>query len=75
MEMLQYLCWAELFLASYLNPRASFLGHLAGIAAGLIHVQVCALRQEAELMKCCCASSLSVQVAFIHPVACGAAYS
>ncbi|KXZ53472.1 hypothetical protein GPECTOR_7g922 [Gonium pectorale] len=35
----KYLCWAELVLASYLNPSASFLGHLAGILAGLLHVR------------------------------------
>lgn len=36
----KYLCWAELFLASYLNPQASFLGHLAGITAGFIHIKM-----------------------------------
>lgn len=40
--MLQYLAWAELFLASLFNPQASFLGHLAGILAGLLHVRVIA---------------------------------
>jgi hypothetical protein len=30
----QYLAWAELILASALNPRVSFLGHLCGIVAG-----------------------------------------
>lgn len=34
----QYMAWAELLLASFFNPRASFLGHLAGILAGLMHV-------------------------------------
>lgn len=36
------MCWAELVLASVFNPRASFLGHLAGILAGLLHVKVLA---------------------------------
>ncbi|GLC37106.1 hypothetical protein PLESTB_001391100 [Pleodorina starrii] len=36
----KYACWAELFLASYLTPHVSFLGHLAGILAGLLHVRV-----------------------------------
>lgn len=31
---LQYMAWAELFIASALNPRASFMGHLCGILAG-----------------------------------------
>lgn len=30
--------WTELFLASFLMPRVSFLGHLCGILAGLIYV-------------------------------------
>lgn len=38
----KYVCWAELVLASVFNPRASFLGHLAGILAGLLHVKVLA---------------------------------
>lgn len=38
----KYLCWAELFVASALNPRASFFGHLCGIAAGLAHVHLAA---------------------------------
>jgi membrane associated rhomboid family serine protease len=28
--------WGELFIASLLNPRASFVGHLSGIAAGYV---------------------------------------
>ncbi len=36
----QFLCWAELLVASFFNPRASFLGHLTGIVAGFIHVKV-----------------------------------
>lgn len=40
--MLQYMAWAELFLASLFNPQASFLGHLAGILAGLLHVRLLA---------------------------------
>eukprot|EP00879_Flechtneria_rotunda_P020493 GHRR01021561.1.p1 GENE.GHRR01021561.1~~GHRR01021561.1.p1 ORF type:complete len:250 (+),score=99.52 GHRR01021561.1:583-1332(+) len=38
----KYLAWAELVLASALNPQASFMGHLAGIFAGLLHVRVLA---------------------------------
>lgn len=34
----QYVCWAELFLVQFMMPRASFVGHLAGILAGLAHV-------------------------------------
>ena len=36
--LLQYLCWAELLLASAFNPSASFFGHLCGILAGFLHV-------------------------------------
>ena len=36
----KYLCWAELVVASLINPNASFLGHLTGIAAGFFHVKV-----------------------------------
>ena len=36
----KYLCWAELVVASLINPKASFLGHLTGIAAGFIHIKV-----------------------------------
>jgi hypothetical protein len=35
----KYICWAELVLASLLNPQASFFGHLCGILAGFIHVR------------------------------------
>jgi membrane associated rhomboid family serine protease len=40
--------WVELILASAVNPRASFSGHLCGILAGLLHVKVLgpALRQR-----------------------------
>lgn len=34
----KYMAWAELILASAFNPRASFFGHLCGIAAGAAHV-------------------------------------
>ncbi|GAX82456.1 hypothetical protein CEUSTIGMA_g9883.t1 [Chlamydomonas eustigma] len=37
---IKYLCWGELALASVINPHASFLGHLMGIMAGIIHVKV-----------------------------------
>ncbi len=37
---LQYVCWAELAYIQLLTPRASFLGHLGGILAGLLHVHV-----------------------------------
>jgi len=33
-----YVCWVELLLASYLNPRASFLANVCGIAAGWLHL-------------------------------------
>lgn len=39
---LQYLCWAELVLASLVSPNVSFMGHLAGIVAGFIHVKLLA---------------------------------
>jgi hypothetical protein len=38
----QYMAWAELLLASALNPQASFMGHLAGIFAGMLHVRLLA---------------------------------
>ena len=34
----KYVAWAELFLVQLLLPDASFLGHLAGILAGLAHL-------------------------------------
>lgn len=34
----QYVCWVELLVIQALAPRASMLGHLCGILAGLIHV-------------------------------------
>jgi hypothetical protein len=37
---LQYVCWAELAYIQLLTPKASFLGHLGGILAGLLHVHV-----------------------------------
>ena len=37
---MQYVCWAELVYIQLLTPRASFLGHLGGILAGLLHVNV-----------------------------------
>ena len=36
----QYVCWAELLYIQLLTPRASFVGHLGGILAGLLHVNV-----------------------------------
>ena len=36
----QYVCWAELLYIQLLTPKASFLGHLGGILAGLLHVNV-----------------------------------
>lgn len=36
----RHAAWLELIVASLVNPRASFAGHLAGIAAGLLHVKV-----------------------------------
>ena len=36
----QYVCWAELAYIQLLTPQASFLGHLGGILAGLLHVHV-----------------------------------
>ncbi|KAJ1388188.1 hypothetical protein B484DRAFT_459805 [Ochromonadaceae sp. CCMP2298] len=34
----KYAAWGELLLASLLSPRASFIGHLAGILAGQLYV-------------------------------------
>ena len=36
----QYVCWVELVVISVLTPNASFLGHLAGILAGLAHTRL-----------------------------------
>ena len=36
----QYVCCAELLYIQLLTPQASFLGHLGGILAGLLHVHV-----------------------------------
>ena len=36
----KYAAWAELVLASLISPNSSFLGHLCGIFAGLIHVYI-----------------------------------
>ncbi len=36
----QYVCWAELLYIQLLTPKASFMGHLGGILAGLLHVNV-----------------------------------
>ncbi|GMR31832.1 hypothetical protein PMAYCL1PPCAC_02027, partial [Pristionchus mayeri] len=33
----RYACWAELILIQMLSPNASFVGHLAGILAGLLY--------------------------------------
>ena len=38
--LLQYVTWAELIYIQMLTPNASFLGHLAGILAGMLHVTV-----------------------------------
>ena len=35
---MQYVTWAELLYIQLLTPNASFLGHLAGILAGMLHV-------------------------------------
>mmetsp|Transcript_14195 Transcript_14195/g.46342 ORF Transcript_14195/g.46342 Transcript_14195/m.46342 type:complete len:314 (+) Transcript_14195:120-1061(+) len=32
----RYAAWIEIVLASYVNPRASFLGHAAGVLAGFL---------------------------------------
>lgn len=37
---MQYVTWAELIYIQLLTPNASFLGHLAGILAGMLHVTV-----------------------------------
>lgn len=37
---LQYVAWVELVIISLVTPNASFLGHLAGILAGLLHIAV-----------------------------------
>lgn len=36
----KYVTWAELIYIQLLTPNASFLGHLAGILAGILHVTV-----------------------------------
>jgi hypothetical protein len=36
----QYVAWVELVIISLVTPNASFLGHLAGILAGLLHIAV-----------------------------------
>jgi rhomboid domain-containing protein 1 len=36
----KYAAWAELVLISIITPNSSFLGHLSGIFAGLLHVYV-----------------------------------
>ncbi|DBA73261.1 hypothetical protein WJX77_008868 [Trebouxia sp. C0004] len=36
----KYVTWAELLYIQLLTPNASFLGHLAGILAGMLHVTV-----------------------------------
>lgn len=35
---LKYACWLELVLASLISPNVSFVGHLAGILAGMLWV-------------------------------------
>ena len=37
---MQYVTWAELIYIQLLTPNASFLGHLAGILAGILHVSI-----------------------------------
>ena len=37
---MQYVTWAELIYIQLLTPNASFLGHLAGILAGMLHVTI-----------------------------------
>ena len=36
----QYMAWVELVVISVVTPNASFLGHLAGILAGLAHLTI-----------------------------------
>jgi rhomboid domain-containing protein 1 len=36
----RYAAWIELVLISIISPRASFLGHLCGILAGMVYLQV-----------------------------------
>ena len=36
----QWAAWVELFISSAFNPSASFVGHLAGIVAGIVYVQL-----------------------------------
>lgn len=36
----KYAAWAELLIIQLITPNVSFLGHLCGIAAGLMHVYV-----------------------------------
>ena len=37
---LQLVCWAELVLIQLATPEASFLGHLCGILAGVVHLHL-----------------------------------
>ncbi|KAG7668501.1 hypothetical protein Ndes2437B_g06912 [Nannochloris sp. 'desiccata'] len=36
----KYAAWAELVLISIITPESSFLGHLSGIFAGLVHIYI-----------------------------------
>ena len=44
----KFACWAELVLISVISPNASFVGHLAGIFAGILWTQRLVLRQRLE---------------------------
>lgn len=37
---IRYVAWVELVIAQLVSPEASFVGHLCGILAGLIHIYV-----------------------------------
>lgn len=37
---IRYVAWAELVIAQFVSPEASFVGHLCGILAGLLHIYV-----------------------------------
>ena len=56
--LVQYVTWAELLYIQLLTPNASFLGHLAGILAGMLHVTAttaCShLHDELLVNRNCC---------------------
>ena len=49
----RYRCWVSLGVTHWLVPGASLAGHVAGIAAGLLHIYV---PQACECAALCCAA-------------------